>query len=76
MLAYSNSEAYSEPCQISTMMCFAKVVNDYNYFRKLFSQYKLAAFSTEVVIIYKKLRHARGPGTVNFSNTHWYIQIN
>ena len=49
------------------MKCFAKIVDGYNYFRKLqlFSQYKLAAFSTswntycevvtpEVVILRKK----------------------
>ena len=27
--------AYSEPCQTSTMKRFAKIVNGYNYFRKL-----------------------------------------
>ena len=32
MLAYSKSEAYSVPCQTSTMKCFA---NGYNYFHKL-----------------------------------------
>ena len=31
-LAFSNSEAYSEPCQTSTMKHFAKIVNGYNYF--------------------------------------------
>ena len=34
-LAYSEFEAYSEPCQTSTMKRFAKTVNGYNYFRKL-----------------------------------------
>ena len=34
-LAYSKSEAYSEPCQTSTMKRFAKIVNGYNYFHKL-----------------------------------------
>ena len=80
-LAYSKSEAYLEPCQTSTMKSFSKIVNGYNYFCKLwlFSQYKLAAFSTswnkyhevatpEVVILCKKLWRTRGPGTVNF----WY----
>ena len=35
MLAYSKSEAYSEPCQTPTMKRFLKVVNGYNYFHKL-----------------------------------------
>ena len=45
-MAYSRSEAYSEPCQKSTIKRFAKI--DFNYFLKLslFSQYKVAAFST------------------------------
>ena len=34
-LEYSKSEADSEPCQTSTMKRFAKIVNGYNYFRKL-----------------------------------------
>ena len=34
-LAYSKSEAYWEPYQTSTMKRFAKIVNGYNYFRKL-----------------------------------------
>ena len=34
-LAYSKSEAYSEPCQTSTIKCFAKIVNGYNYFHNL-----------------------------------------
>ena len=64
----SKSETYSELCQTSTMKRFAKIVNGYNYFYKLwlFSQYKLAAFSTswnkyhevvtpEVDILCKKL---------------------
>ena len=33
-LVYSKSEAYSEPCQTSTMNRFAKIGNDYNYFHK------------------------------------------
>ena len=31
-LAISKPEAYSEPCEVSTVERFAKVVNDYNYF--------------------------------------------
>ena len=34
-LAYSKSEAYSEPCQTSMIKRFSKIVNGYNYFRKL-----------------------------------------
>ena len=34
-LASSKSEAYPEFCQTSTMKCFAKIVNDCNYFHKL-----------------------------------------
>ena len=45
-LAYSKPEAYPEHCQISAMKRFVKVVNDYKFFRKLFLQYKLAAFFT------------------------------
>ena len=45
ILAYSKSEAYSEPCQISSMKQFA---NGYDYFCKLilFSHYKLVALSS------------------------------
>ena len=32
MVAYSKFEAYSETYQTSTMKCFAKIVNGYNYF--------------------------------------------
>ena len=45
-LAYLKPEAYPEHCQISAMKRFVKVVNDYNFFRKLFLQYKLAMFFT------------------------------
>ena len=47
-LIYSKPETYSEHCQITTMVCFAKIVNSDNYFRKLwlFSQYQLFTFST------------------------------
>ena len=79
-LAYSKSEDCSDPlCQTSAMERFAKIVNGCNYFCKLqlFSQYKLAAFSTSrnkyheivtpvVVILCKNLWRARGLGTVNF----------
>ena len=41
-LEYSKSDAYSEPCQTSMMKNFAKLVNGYNYFAKLFLQYKVA----------------------------------
>ena len=88
-LAYSKSEAYSEPCQTSMIKRFSKIVNGYNYFRKLklFWQYKLVAFSTswnkyhevvtpKVVILCKKLSWTRGSGTVNFWYTHWHIQMN
>ena len=43
-LAYSKSEAYSEPCQAPTMKRFLRVVNGYNYFIITFS--KLAPFPT------------------------------
>ena len=33
-LPYSKSEAYSKPCQTSTMILFAKTVNRDNYFHK------------------------------------------
>ena len=38
--------AYSESCQISTMNRFWKMVNSYNYFQKLITFAKLAAFRT------------------------------
>ena len=31
----STPEAHSEPCQASKVKRFAKIVNNYNYFRKL-----------------------------------------
>ena len=34
-LTYSKSEAYWKPGQTSTMKCFRKIVNGYNYFHKL-----------------------------------------
>ena len=34
-LVYSKFEAYLEPCQTTTMKHFAKIVNGYNFFRKL-----------------------------------------
>ena len=34
-LMYSEPEAYSEPCQKSTVEHFAKKINDYNYLCKL-----------------------------------------
>ena len=44
-LAYSKSEAYSEPCQTSTMKHSAKKINGSNHFCKwiLFLYYKLVA---------------------------------
>ena len=33
--AVSKPETYSEPCQTFTMECFAKIVNSYNYLRKI-----------------------------------------
>ena len=70
-LAYSESEAYLEPCQTSTMKRFAKIVNGYNYFYIIIILAKLAAFSTtwnkylevvspEVVILCKKLWRTKG----------------
>ena len=32
---YSKTEAYSEPCQTSTMERFEKQLKGYNYFRKM-----------------------------------------
>ena len=47
ILAYSEIEAYSELCQTSTTERFAKMVNGYNYLRKLrlFSQYQVLLVS-------------------------------
>ena len=45
-LVYSKPEAYPEHCQTFVMKRFVKVVNDYDYFRKLFLQYKVAALFT------------------------------
>ena len=88
-LAYSKSEAYSEPYQTSTMLRFEKTFYGYNYFHKLIMNtfMKLAVFSTpwdkylevvspKVVILCKKLLHARRPRTMNFLYIYWYIQIN
>ena len=44
--SYSEPEAYSEPCRISRIECFVKIVNGYNYLDKLFAQYQLFTFST------------------------------
>ena len=86
-LAYSKPEAYPEHCQTSAMKHFVKVVNGYNYFLKLFSQYNFAAFFTswnkyqkvftpDVVMLCKKVWHARGWRNVSFWYTYWYIEIN
>ena len=58
-------QAYSEPCQISTMEYVAKIVNNCSSSRKLFLQYQLFTFSAfsneslffdpEVFILYKKV---------------------
>ena len=39
-------QAYSEPCQTSTVKCFAKIVKSYSCFGKLklFSQYQFFSF--------------------------------
>ena len=86
-LAYSKPEAYPEHCQTSAMKHFVKAVNGYNYFLKLFSQYNFAAFFTswnkyqkvftpDVVMLCKKVWHARGWRNVSFWYTYWYIEIN
>ena len=70
-LAYSKSEAYSGPCHTSAMKyIFTAIIifTNYDYFRK--------ACPVEIVVLCKKLCRARGPGTVNFLYTYWYIQIN
>ena len=78
MMAYSKSEteAYSEPCQTSTMEYVAKIVNSCSGFRKLFCQYQLFTFlvffskslffTPEVFILYKKILWPRVPEAVNF----------
>ena len=82
MLAYSKPEACSEGAfvqEASAKERFLEVVNGCNYFRKLFSHYKLAALFTslnkyhnvvtpDVVIICKKYYGTRGDrGTWVFS---------
>ena len=70
-LSYSKPEAYPEHCQSSTRKRFVKVVNYYNYFRQLFSQYKLASFFTSR----NKYHKVVTPDVVVLS-TCWYIEIN
>ena len=53
-LVYSEQpETHSEPCKISRMEHFAKIVNGYNYLGKLLSHNQLSTFST----LWNKYRH-------------------
>ena len=87
MLSYSKPKAYPEHCQTSVEKCFVKLVNNHNYFRKLFLQYKLAAFFTswnntlrqllQTLLFYvKKAMACEGPRNMSFWYSYWYIQIN
>ena len=51
-LAYSKFEAYSKPCQTSTIQRFVKIVTGYHYFHKLqlFSMYKHRISSTRSLL--------------------------
>ena len=55
-LVYSKPEAYPEHCQTSAIKCFLKItaiINGYNYFRKLFSQYKFPVFFISLIKYHK-----------------------
>ena len=57
-------------CGISLSRSLLHEVNIMNFFNTGL------IFTLEVVILCKKLWRARGPRTVNFRCTYWYIQIN
>ena len=67
-LARWEPKAYSEPCQTSLMECFAKIVNNYNYFCNIIFSFSLLydinimkfynsglIFTPEVYILCKKV---------------------
>ena len=78
-LAYSKSKTHSELCQTFTMKHLAKIVSGYNHFcsislpRSLLHKINIMnffnaglIFTSELVILCRKLWRAREPGTVNF----------
>ena len=78
-LVYSEPKPYSKSCQISSLECFARIVNGFNYFRNISFSGSLLykrnimnsfntglIFSPEVFIPCKKVSKPREPGVVNF----------
>ena len=78
-LVYSEPEPYSKSWQISSMECFARIVNGFNYFRNISFSCSLLyktnimhsfntgfIFSPEVFIPCKKVSKPKEPGAVNF----------
>ena len=78
-LVYSEPDAHSESFQTSTLACFVKIVNSYNYFRiisfsrsLLYEIYIMNFFNTglsftpEILFLCKIVWGTRWDGSVNF----------